>query len=124
DADGNGVCDNLGTAQQYQGGFAKGKGQRGNREMQSKGPRGYVDADGDGVCDNLGTAQRLHNRIGRKGMPGRDKMYGAGQMQPGAGQMQPGGGRMQPSGGRMQPGGGRMQPGGGRMQPGGGRNRR
>lgn len=36
DADGDGVCDNLGTGTCGQG-------------------RNYVDADGDGVCDNLGT---------------------------------------------------------------------
>lgn len=43
DADGNGICDNLGT----QAGGGPGNGGAGG---------GYfIDADGDGVCDNFGT---------------------------------------------------------------------
>ena len=43
DADGNGICDNLGTAGAN---YGSGRGQDAN----------YVDADNDGICDNLGTA--------------------------------------------------------------------
>ena len=42
DADGDGICDNLGT----------GKGQGGPGKGQY-----FVDADGDGICDNLGTGK-------------------------------------------------------------------
>jgi len=45
DADGDGVCDNLGSRT-----TGRGYGHQNNSESA-----GFVDADGDGVCDNLGT---------------------------------------------------------------------
>ena len=56
DADGDGVCDNLGTGQRLGDSF--------------------VDADGDGVCDNLGTGMGGGMRGGAGG--GRNAGRGAG----------------------------------------------
>ena len=52
DADGDGVCDNCGTACRYVD--ADGDGVCDNRGTACR----YVDADGDGVCDNRGAACR------------------------------------------------------------------
>jgi len=62
DKDGDGICDNYGTASQ-----GRGKAQKRNRAKECQGSgcgKNFVDADKDGVCDHLGE-RRSKQRKGR-----------------------------------------------------------
>ena len=52
DANGDGICDNIGT--RVGTGVGRGAGGSGQGRWAGKGPN-FVDANGDGVCDNAGT---------------------------------------------------------------------
>ncbi|MBR2834458.1 MAG: hypothetical protein IKE43_01900 [Coriobacteriales bacterium] len=70
DANGDGICDNIGAGigAFFRGGKGMGIAKTGT-------PQGFVDANGDGVCDNMG--QGLH--AGQQYRGGQGKGKGAAQ---------------------------------------------
>ncbi len=75
DADGDGVCDNMGTDQGQQG---QARGSHGDGDGVCT-DENFVDADGDGVCDNMGTGTGQGNNHGNSQGNSQGRGHGRGR---------------------------------------------